>query len=82
MFGSAATLAYYFLLALFPLLFFLTSAVGFLPGVQDSLLNGLARVAPPEAMKLVRETLSDVVSHRSGGLLYQASFYATTSQSS
>ena len=68
-FGSAATLAYYFLLALFPLLIFLTSAVGFLPGVQDSLLNGLARVAPPEAMKLVRETLSDVVSHRSGGLL-------------
>lgn len=68
-FGSAAKLAYYFLLALFPLLIFLTSAVGFLPGVQDSLLNGLARVAPPEAMKLVRETLSDVVSHRSGGLL-------------
>jgi len=68
-FGSAATLAYYFLLALFPLLIFLTSAVGFLPGVQDSLLNELARVAPPDAMKLVRETLSDVVSHRSGGLL-------------
>lgn len=68
-FGSAAQLAYYFLLALFPLLIFLTSAVGFLPGVQDSILNGLARVAPPEAMELVRDTLSDVVSHRSGGLL-------------
>jgi membrane protein len=68
-FGSAAQLAYYFLLALFPLLIFLTSAVGFLPDVQDSLLNTLAKVAPPEAMKLVRETLSDVVSHRSGGLL-------------
>jgi membrane protein len=68
-FGSAATLAYYFLLALFPLLIFLTSAIGFLPDVQESILNGLARVAPPEAMKLVRETLSDVVSHRSGGLL-------------
>ena len=68
-FGSAATLAYYFLLALFPLLIFLTSAIGFLPDVQESILNGLARVAPPEAMKLVRDTLSDVVSHRSGGLL-------------
>ena len=68
-FGSAATLAYYFLLALFPLLIFLTSAVGFLPDVQESILNGLARVAPPDAMKLVRETLSDVVSHRSGGLM-------------
>ena len=68
-FGSAATLAYYFLLALFPLLIFLTSAIGFLPDVQDSILNVLARVAPQEAMKLVRDTLSDVVSHRSGGLL-------------
>ena len=67
--GSAAKLAYFFLLALFPLLIFLTSVVGFLPEVQGSLLDGLARVAPPEAMKLVRETLSDVVSHRSEGLL-------------
>jgi membrane protein len=68
-FGSAATLAYYFLLALFPLLIFLTSAIGFLPGVQDSLLKGLAKVAPADALKLVRETMQDVVSHRSGGLL-------------
>ena len=68
-FGSAAELAYYFLLALFPLLIFLTSMVGFLPGVQDSIVNLLAGAAPPEAMELVRETLADVVSHRSGGLL-------------
>jgi membrane protein len=68
-FGIAAQLAYYFLLALFPLLIFLTSAVGFLPDVQDSLINALARVAPPEALKLVRDTLADVVSHRSGELL-------------
>jgi len=68
-FGGAAKLAYYFLLALFPLLIFLTSVIGFLPGVQGSLMNGLARGAPPETMKLVRDTLSDVVSHRSGGLL-------------
>ena len=68
-FGIAAQLAYYFLLALFPLLIFLTSAIGFLPDVQNSLVNELARVAPPEAIKLVRETLADVVSHRSGELL-------------
>jgi len=37
--------------------------------VQDSLLTQLARVAPPEVMTLVRETMSDVVSNRSGGLL-------------
>jgi membrane protein len=67
--GSAAKLGFYFLLALFPLLIFLTSMIGFLPGVQDSLMGGLGRVVPPEAMKLVRETLADVVSHRSGEVL-------------
>lgn len=67
--GFAAELAYYFLLALFPLLIFLTSIIGFLPGVDNSLLIGLERALPPDAMKLVREVLEDVVSHRSGGLL-------------
>jgi len=52
--GSAAELAYYFLLALFPLLIFLTSIIGFLPGVDNSLLIGLERALPPDAMKLVR----------------------------
>jgi len=67
--GNAAKLGFYFLLSLFPLLIFLTSMIGFLPGVQDSLLDGLSRVVPPEAMKLVRNTLADVVSNRSGGVL-------------
>lgn len=67
--GTAAELSYYFLLALFPLLIFLTSIIGFLPGVDNSLLLGLERALPPDAMKLVREVLEDVVSHRSGGLL-------------
>ena len=67
--GAAAELSYYFLLALFPLLIFLTSIIGFLPGVDNSLLIGLERVLPPDAMKLVRDVLEDVVSHRSGGVL-------------
>jgi membrane protein len=67
--GNAAKLGFYFLLSLFPLLIFLTSMIGFLPGVQDNLLDGLGRVVPPEPMKLVRETLADVVSHRSGEVL-------------
>ena len=67
--GTAAELSYYFLLALFPLLIFLTSLIGFLPDAPSGLIDYLARVAPPEALKLVRETLADVVSHRSGGLL-------------
>ena len=81
-FGIAAQLAYYFLLALFPLLIFLTSAVGFLPGVQDNILNALARVVPAESLELVRDTLSDVVSHRSGGLLSLGLFAALWSASS
>jgi membrane protein len=68
-FGGAAELAYYFLLALFPMLIFLTSLVGFLPGLQANILSALAKVAPADAMKLVEETLTDVISHRSGGLL-------------
>ena len=67
--GTAAQLAYYFLLALFPMLIFLTSLVGFLPGLQETILDNLSRVMPPEAMRLVRDTLEDVVSNRSGGLL-------------
>ena len=68
-FGGAAELAYYFLLALFPMLIFLTSLVGFLPGLQENILSALAKVAPADAMRLVKETLADVISHRSGGLL-------------
>ena len=68
-FGSAAKLSYYFLLALFPMLIFLTSLVGFLPGVQEKILLALAEVAPSQAMELVTQTLNDVVSKRSGGLL-------------
>ena len=68
-FGGAAELGYYFMLALFPMLIFLTSLVGFIPEVQQNILSALAKVAPAEAIKLVQETLADVISHRSGGLL-------------
>ena len=67
--GTAAELSYYFLLALFPLLIFLTSLIGFLPDAPSGLIDYVARVAPPDALKLVRETLTDVVKNRSGGLL-------------
>lgn len=68
-YGRAAELAFYFLLALFPMLIFLTSLVGFLPGVQQAILDAMARVVPGQAMRLVSETLQDVTSNRSGGLL-------------
>jgi membrane protein len=68
-FGTAAELSYYFLLALFPLLIFLTSMIGYLPITTGGLMRDLERLVPPDSMKLVRETLADVVSHRNGGLL-------------
>jgi membrane protein len=68
-FGRAAELAYYFLLALFPMLIFIMSLIGFLPNVQQSLLDAVAKVAPGAAMDIFREFLNDVVRNRSGGLI-------------
>ena len=68
-FGRAAELAYYFLLALFPMLIFLTSLVAFLPGAQENIIGAIGKAAPPQVMDIVRQFLHDVVENRSGGLL-------------
>ncbi len=68
-FGRAAELAYYLLFALFPMLIFLTSLVGFLPDAQQRIFHALSRVMPGDAMRLVDQTIRDVVQNRSGGLL-------------
>lgn len=68
-FSRAAELAYYFLLALFPMLIFLTSLVGFLPGLREEIFTALAKAVPGEAMNLVSQTIFDVTSNRSRGLL-------------
>jgi membrane protein len=68
-FSRAAELAYYFLLALFPMLIFLTSLIGFLPDAQENIFRALASVMPGEAMKLVHDTIHDVVRNRGGGLI-------------
>ncbi|HKP12509.1 MAG TPA: YihY/virulence factor BrkB family protein [Blastocatellia bacterium] len=67
--GAAAELGYYFLLALFPMLIFLTSLIGFLPDVQESIFHQIRRMAPPEAMRVVSQTMQDVASNSGGGLL-------------
>jgi membrane protein len=68
-FGKAAELAYYFLLALFPMLIFLLSLVAFLPGAQEMILSWLARGLPSEVMRIIDDWVRDVVRNRSGGLL-------------
>jgi membrane protein len=70
-FGRAAQLAYYFLLALFPLLLFLTSVIGLVlgsgTGLRHSLFNYLSQVLPGDAFKLVDSTMYEVSAASGGG---------------
>ena len=72
-FGRAAQLAYYFLLALFPLLLFLTSVIGILlgsgTGVRHTLFAYLSRVLPGSASNLVDSTMYEVSAASGGGKL-------------
>lgn len=72
-FGEAAKLAYYFLLALFPLLIFLTSAVGLVvgagTGLRHALFNYLAQVMPSSAFQLIDATMWEVSNASGAGKL-------------
>ena len=68
-FGRAAELAFYFLLAFFPLLIVIFNLFGFLPGLHNHLLDLLGDFLPAEAMTLINAWALDVVGHRSGKLL-------------
>jgi membrane protein len=71
--GRAAQLSYYFLLALFPALLFLTSLLGYFAGedsqLRSSLFGYLSAVLPGDASKLVAETVNDVTQSSGGGKL-------------
>ncbi|MDQ3920336.1 MAG: YihY/virulence factor BrkB family protein, partial [Acidobacteriota bacterium] len=70
-FGRSAQLAYYFLLALFPLLLFLTSVIGLVmgsgTGMRHALFNYLSQVLPGDAFKLVDSTMYEVSAASGGG---------------
>ena len=72
-FDRAAQLSYYFLLALFPLLLFMMTLLGYFAGesveVRDKLLSYLARVMPSSAIDLVHTTLNEITRARSGSKL-------------
>jgi membrane protein len=70
-FTMAAAMSYYFLLALFPLLIFLSAMLGYLPipNLFEQLLDVLAVVVPPEAMKMVEHILASLLVPHRGGLL-------------
>jgi membrane protein len=71
-FGRAAELSYYFLLALFPFLIFLTSIIGFLldsDNTRSTLFGYLAQIMPPSAFQLIDNTMIEVSSSSGGGKL-------------
>jgi membrane protein len=70
-FTMAAAMSYYFLLALFPLLIFLSAMLGYLPipHLFDQLLDLLAIVVPPAAMQMVERLLAGLLTPHRGGLL-------------
>jgi membrane protein len=72
-FGEGAKLAYYFLLALFPLLIFLTSVIGLVigsgKGFRHALFNYLAQVMPASAFQLIDATMLEVSSASGAGKL-------------
>lgn len=72
-FGRAAELSYYFLLALIPFLMFLTSVIGIVlgsgTGTRHALFNYLGRVMPPSAFQLIDSTMVEIASASSGSKL-------------
>lgn len=73
LFTRSAALSYYFLLALFPLLIFLTSMLGYFAEagteLRASMLHYLASVAPRSASQLVRATVEEITEGATGGKL-------------
>ncbi|HET7112488.1 MAG TPA: YihY/virulence factor BrkB family protein [Pyrinomonadaceae bacterium] len=71
--GRAAQLAYYFLLALFPLLIFLTATLGLMlgsgQGLRASLFNYLGQVMPGSAFQLVNTTMTEITGASNAGKL-------------
>ena len=67
----AAQLAYYFFLALFPALLFVTAIISFIPvvGLLEAITGTLARVAPSEVLSIVQDQILKIAHEKNGGLL-------------
>lgn len=72
-FGVSAQIAFFFSFSLFPLLFFLITLFGLIlestETLQSELYAYIARIMPPSAFQLVRDTLDEVIENSSGGKL-------------
>jgi len=71
-FGQAAKLAFYFLLALLPLLLFLTTLFGYFAQsgeLRADLLDYFRRVVPRSAFRMIVRTLDEISANAGGGKL-------------
>jgi membrane protein len=67
----AASLAYYFFLALFPALLFLVALMSFFPAehLLDSVTTTMGRLLPGEGMKIIQDQILKIAGDQNGGLL-------------
>jgi membrane protein len=70
-FAIAAQLAYYFLFALFPLLLFLVTLIGFLPieNLYGEMVSFISQVLPTDAVSLIQGNIDTIMKDQRGGLL-------------
>src|SRR3954470_22977710 len=71
--GNSAQVAFYFSFALFPLLLFLMTLLGYIlqdkQDLQNQLFQMLGEIMPSSAFDLVKKTLDEVTTHASGAKL-------------
>src|SRR5690349_23862814 len=68
-FTRSASLAYYFISALFPMIFFLMAVLGLFAqshDLQSGLLNYAGRFMPPQAYTVVQKTLREITTSSTG----------------
>lgn len=69
--NKASSLAYNFMMAIFPAIIFLFTLIPYIPisGFQDQLMAIIALLLPENAYKAFEETLEDIVKNQNGKLL-------------
>lgn len=69
-FGSAAEMAFNFILAIFPFFVLLTALFGLFgtEGIVDQIINSFNQIAPKNALELVEDVLHGVIESSTGGL--------------
>lgn len=65
----AATLAYFFMLSIFPFLIFILALLPYLPFNIDQIHQFVHEFAPPDLAQLFTDTVLEVVVHPQGGLI-------------